>query len=425
MVDRQAVIIDNGTRTIKSGLDTDTEPNVFATCCGKPFMPGLHTHHNYKCDDKGIYCGNDALELRMFLKRSYPIKYGIITNWSNMESIWQYTFNQQLKVNPEQHNVLLTESVFNDKKNRQKMIQIMFETFNVPAIHIASQPICSMFGVGKQSGIVLESGESGTRSVPIYNGKILQLESIHNGYRSSPILRLNITGFELTYCMSKMCNETLTSNSIANDIACDIKEKLCFVSMNCDKELSRWPNDVAANYELPDGEIITIESERFRCPELLFNTLFRHFFHPIGNRSCYGIHELIYRSAMECNDINIRKHLFSNIVLSGGNTMFNGIEQRLLAEIKKLVPKTMNIDIFSGNDEYLVNGYLRKNYSKFLYEEIVNLTKQYCIEKNKSISCPKRTYLCWIGGAILASSLTTKQWISKEHYEEYGQKISN
>src|SRR5690349_15027895 len=93
------------------------------------------------------------------LSLSYPLEHGIITNCADIEQIWHHTCYNELCVAPEEHPILLTEPQKNPMGNREKMIEIMFETFNTPATYISNQGILSLYASGKSTGIVIEIGD--------------------------------------------------------------------------------------------------------------------------------------------------------------------------------------------------------------------------------------------------------------------------
>lgn len=114
--------------------------------------------------------GDYAQNNRGILSLNYPIKHGVVTDWEDMEKIWHHAFYDELRVGPEDHPVLLTESPLNPKSNREKMTKILFETFNTPAMYVANQAVMSLFASGCITGKVVNSGDGVTNTVPIFGG---------------------------------------------------------------------------------------------------------------------------------------------------------------------------------------------------------------------------------------------------------------
>jgi actin-related protein len=371
MVDSQVhVVIDNGSGFCKAGFSGEEAPRaVFPCIVGRPKVPGIMVG----TEKKDVLIGQEAQEKRGILIMKYPIEQGIIQNWDDMEKIWHHTFYNELRVTPEEHNVLLTEAPLNPKNNREKITQTMFECFNVPGMYIAIQAVMSLYSAGKTTGLVLDSGDGVTHFVPIFEGYAFP----HS------ILRVNLAGRDLTEYMLKILSERglhLTS-SAEKEIVRDIKEKLCYVSLDYENEYKESTKSTSCEtqYEMPDGEMITIGNERFRCPEVLFKP-------SIIGKEILGLHDQVYSSIMK-SDLDIRKDLYSNIILSGGTTMFSGLPERLTKEIQKLAPSATS-------------------------------------SKVKVIAMPERKYSVWIGGSIL-SSLSNFQvmWITKSEYDESGPQI--
>jgi len=363
-----AVVLDNGSGMMKAGFAGDDAPrSVFPSIVGKPrhkaAMLGMGT--------KETYVGDEAQAKRGILSLQYPVEHGIVTNWDAMEKIWHHTFYNELRTDPEEHAVLLTEAPLNPKANREKMTQILFETFNAPSFYVQIQAVLSLYSSGRTTGVVLDSGDGVTHTVPIYEGYCLP----------HAVQRLDVAGRDITAFMTRLLTERGYSfvTSAEREIVRDIKEKLGFVAENYDEALAaaEQSSEMEQNYELPDGQIVTIGAERFRCAEALFQP------NLLGLEQ-QGVAALTHRTILK-SDVDIRRDLFRNVVISGGTTMFPGFAQRVHAELKAKAPASMAIKI---------------------------------------IAAAERKYSVWIGGSILSSlSSFDEMWITKNEYDEAGPSI--
>lgn len=367
MSDKPNVIIDNGTGYCKAGFSGEEGPRaVFPAIVGTPKSASAMVG----AEQKEFYVGKNADEKRGVLNLKYPIEHGVVEDWDAMEKVWDHTFSNELRCTPSEHNVMLTEAPMNPKENREKMASIMFETFQTPGLYIAIQAVLSLYSAGKFTGIVCDSGDGVSHFVPIYDGYALP----HS------ILRMDLAGRDVTrhFCkiLSELGTDAVFTTSAEMEIVKAIKEKLCYVALDPEEEAKTYHEE---KYELPDGRVITVKDQQFRGPEVLF--------HPeqMGKEQG-GFGQKCYDSIMK-SDIDVRKDLYENILLSGGTSMFRGLPERLLKEVKDRAPEAM--------------------------KGIV-----------KVVATPERKYSVWIGGSIL-SSITTfaTMWITKEEYEESGATI--
>lgn len=362
VIANQPIVIDNGSGVIKAGFAGDQIPKYhFPNFVGRP----KHVRVMAGALEGDIFIGPKAEEHRGLLNIKYPMEHGVVKDWNDMERIWQYIYSKdQLQTFSEEHPVLLTEAPLNPRRNREKSAEIFFETFNVPALFISMQAVLSLYASGRTTGVVLDSGGGVSHSVPIYEGFAMP----HS------IMRTDIAGRDVTaYLRLLLRKEGFNFHSSSElEIVRTIKERACYLAINPQKEESMEGERM--QYALPDGSILEVGPARFRAPELLFRP-------DLVGEECEGIHEVL-AFAIQKSDMDLRRILYSNIVLSGGSTLFKGFGDRLLSEVKKLAPKDIKIRISAP---------------------------------------PERLYSTWFGGSILASLDTFKKmWVSKKEYDDEG-----
>ncbi|XP_051954949.1 uncharacterized protein LOC127624250 [Xyrauchen texanus] len=365
---KTAIVLDTGSGLMKAGFaDQDLPTTVFPTVIGHPKYEEIMNGSL----DREVYIGHDAQHMRGVLTLKYPIRNGVVRSWDEMEMIWHHAF-QQLGVDSEDHPVLLTEAAMNPMENRQRMVELMFEAFNVPLTFVAMQAVLALYASGRTTGVVLDSGDGVSHSVPVFEGY----------YLPHAVQRFHLAGADVTLQLQKLLLEqgVCMRTSAEQEIVREIKESCCYVALDYDAELrSGGTVSSQVHYTLPDGRLISLASERFRAPEILFMP-------ELIGRDNYGIHESVFKSILQ-SDIDLRRSLVGNIVLSGGNTLLSGLPERLQKEMRNMVP--------------------------------ANLTE--CV---RVTSPSDRDFSVWCGGAVMANlPAFSSTWISTEEYEEFGPQI--
>jgi actin-related protein len=355
----QAIVIDLGSGRIKAGFAGDDAPKVvIPSVVGRPTTPNAAL--------KAMYFGDDALAKADVLTLTRPIERGFVTRWDDLEALLRYVFFNELRVDPKDHPVLLTETALNRKPDRERLTQLMFETFQTPAMYLAIESVLSLYASGRTTGIVLGSGAGVTSVVPVYEG-----------YALTPnVARYEYAGHDFSDYLGKL----LAARSITLNAAevTDVKQTLGYVALDFEAEQAKAASSALdKNYARKDGTTITVGNERFRCAEALFKPSLLGGTQP-------GVHTTLNDAILKC-DVDIRKDLWGNVVLAGGSVMFSGIAERLTKELTALAPASTAI---------------------------------------KVVAPPERKFSPWIGGSILSSLSTFQQmWISKQEYDESGPSI--
>ncbi|CAO2607872.1 Actr1b [Lemmus lemmus] len=307
IIANQPVVIDNGSGVIKAGFAGDQIPKYcFPNYVGRP----KHMRVMAGALEGDLFIGPKAEEHRGLLTIRYPMEHGVVRDWNDMERIWQYVYSKdQLQTFSEEHPVLLTEAPLNPSKNREKAAEVFFETFNVPALFISMQAVLSLYATGRTTGVVLDSGDGVTHAVPIYEGFAMP----HS------IMRVDIAGRDVSrYLRLLLRKEGADFHTSAEfEVVRTIKEVIRGMEVWAWLGLKASAGCKCPRYSLPKS-VLCPYSEPATCPST-------HFQPDLVGDESEGLHEVL-AFAIHKSDMDLRRTLFSNIVLSGGSTLFKGFE---------------------------------------------------------------------------------------------------
>lgn len=379
----QPIVLDQGTGFVKIGRGgTNFPDHTFPSIVGRPILRA-EERTDIDVEIKDIMCGDEASAARTALEVSYPMENGIIRNWEDMGHLWDYSFYDRMKIDTRGRKILLTEPPLNPVKNRELMVETMFDKYGFQGVYVAVQAVLALYAQGLSSGVVVDSGDGVTHIVPVYESVVL----------NHLTRRLDVAGRDVTRrLISLMLRRGYAFNRTADfETVRQIKEKFCYVSydLDYDKKMSEETTVLSENYELPDGRVISIGPERYLAPECLFQP------HLVDSEQP-GIAEYLFNTIQQA-DVDVRSSLFKAIVLSGGSSMYPGLPSRLEKELKQLwLTRVLN-----GDPERL---------SKF---------------KVRIEDPPRRRHMVFLGGAVLANIMHDKEqmWITKEEWEEQGARI--
>ena len=371
------IIVDIGSGEVKAGFSGEEKPKtIFKNYFGEPkYKKVLRTFNKENQELNEQYIGEDCEKFMGLIKLRFPVKHGVFEREQDILSVFNYLYSK-LGINSQEikeHPVLITEPLLNPNVNREKISYSLFDNLGVPALFFASQPILSLFSTSKTSGTVLESGEGVTQSCVVYEGY-----SIPCTYE-----RYNYGGGDVTEYLKNLLKKRGYHfyNSTEFRLVNDIKENSCFCYGNNIKneigDAKKSANKNLINYYLPDGSNISIGDERILAPEILFNPEY------IG-KEYLSFPDMIISSVNKV-DIQLKQKSYENILLSGGNTCFNGLYEQLHTELKNKLIKNMKINL------------------------------------NKT---DKPEFCCWIGGNIISTlEIFKKMWVTRNDWNEKGSNV--
>ena len=366
-MEKPAIIIDQAFN-MRSGFSGEEEPRSVLTCLvGRPKMTwgcGM------ECVD--YFIGSEAEEKSGILIIKSPLEDdGHIDDFDDIEKIWETIYSKELTINPEEHSVLIAVPGDTKEIDREKIACIMMESFNIPNLYIANKHELIMVKEAKSDGIIFDSGEKVTSIVPIKEWK--EIKGQGEVYKFG--------GRNVNEYLIKLLNHVnvcLTTRE-EKKIAEEIKKQMCYVALDYEAEINKKQDN---EYVLPNGDKIKLKNTIYKTGEILFNPSL------IGKEE-EGFAKKCIDVIQKFDSIEDKKKLYSNIVLSGGNTLLKGFDKRFEKEIKGLVPAEM--------------------------KENVNV-----------IAKENRENSAWIGGSIYSSLPLMKDlWLTKDEYMEYGSEYAN
>ncbi|XP_055698167.1 actin-like protein 6B [Phlebotomus papatasi] len=344
----------------------------------------------YYVDTTFLNVPRTGLEVQTYMKD------GMIDNWDLFEKVLDYVYAKVIQSESEYHPVLFSEASWNVRNNREKLTELMFEKYNVPAFFLVKNAVLAAFANGRATALVVDSGATHTSAIPVHEGYVLTQAIIKSplggDYLSMQCRQyLEAQGIDLTpaYCIQSkdVIKERDTPRFVMKNLPDKITaswQQYMLRSLLQDYQMSvvqvlESPYDErtaaqipAVHYEFPTGFHQDFGSERFKLAESLFD------------HTMLGAGQLASTSVGMC-DADVRLSLYGSVVVTGGNSLLQGFPERLNRDLQLRAPSNTRLKMISANGSI------------------------------------ERRFGAWIGGSILASIGTFQQmWISSQEYEESG-----
>ncbi|XP_072114423.1 actin-like protein 6B isoform X2 [Mobula birostris] len=418
-----ALVFDIGSYTVRAGYAGEDCPKA-----DFPTTVGLLNHDETSLDIDGekdtksgktYYIDTNSLHVpREGVEVISPLKNAMIEDWDCFQAILDHTYTKHIKSEPSLHPVLMSEAPWNTRAKREKLTELMFEHYNIPAFFLCKTAVLTAFANGRSTGLVLDSGATHTTAIPVHDGYVLQ-----QGIVKSPLAG-DFISMQCRELFQEMNMEitppyTIASKEVIQDFQASVLQVSDspydeHTSLDCGRKPER-PEETHAvtdrayklltgigvtmnlrmvsgnrmvaaqmptvHYEMPNGYNCDYGAERLRIPEGLFDP---SNVKGLSGNTMLGVSHVVTTSIGMC-DIDIRPGLYGSVIVTGGNTLLQGFTDRLNRELSQKTPPSMRLKLIANN------------------------------------STVERRFSPWIGGSILASLGTFQQmWISKQEYEEGG-----
>ncbi|XP_015363155.1 PREDICTED: actin-like protein 6B isoform X1 [Diuraphis noxia] len=395
---------DAGSHSIRFGFCNNSSPNSDIPSVVGGMLDGTesvgHTDRIKQCSTyyvniNSLCVPREGMELINIMDK------GLIQDWDAFENLMNYAYSKCLFTDPKLHPVVFTESPLNTNKNREKLMELLFEKYNVPAMMICKNAAAAAFSCGIETGIVVDSGATHTTAIPVYEGYVITGAIVSSPMGGDFILKKcekhfyenNIDVIPHYLIANKQrvkANETpiwsrkntlpkVTNswhNYMCKSVLEDFKHTVLEVTefQYNDSLLSNLPT---CHYEFPNGYNQEFGSERFKIPEFFFNPS-----NEGGNLT--ALSEVVHLCAAMCSD-TITDELYANIIVTGGNSLIKGFPRRLHTEIASNLRNTSRVKLTAP------------------------------------INSSNRRFGAWIGGSLLATTAKFNHlWFRSSDYHENG-----
>ena len=365
----RTIIIDNGSGIVKGGFGGDTIPSIRMQCFVGPSI--FNTRSVFSIDEQPTV-GSES-----------PITDGVI-NREDMTLIWDHIFSslpheRDRPIQSSEHPILMTEPIRNPPKNKENLVEYLFEHYSVPSFLIANDCVLGLFGSGRITGFTLDCGENLTQFAPVYEGHTITYATIRQSYGGKQLTEAFTTLLQREH--RSAYEHTLDQLNYS-----ELKKKHCYVCQNFETEMKKQmlelQNQDQSEYTIPD--IIGKSPVRFKTGEILFNPSLDLKADVSNQLKIFPLDQACYFSIQNI-DYELRKSMYSNIVLSGGTTMLPGLNDRLKLILKSYAPPTDEVNV---------------------------------------IASPQRENGAWVGGSVFSTLDSFQQMlISRVEYNEVGKSI--
>lgn len=361
--DIETLVVCPGSSTFKLAIGGDDSPrSVFPAIVGRPRHCGVMVG----LGQKDSYVGDEAQSKRGIMTLKYPLENGRVTNWDDFEKILHHSFYNELRVPPEEHPVLITESPLGSPSSREKLLQIMFESFNVPALSLATDPVLTLISTGRTTGVAVQIGLNTTWILPVYEGY-----AIYSGIVEMPLGGKKIREYmQLVMAQTGFSFTTRAEMDVLDDILC----KMSYIVPNFYEATRNLKGMEVQTYEMPDGQTLELTTELFRAPEILFQPA-------LVDLEIGGLQDFVLQSILRC-DRDLWPQLLANVVVGGGVSCTHGLKERLELELQQIVPQQQDS----------------------LRVRVIGTER----------------YAAVVGGSILTQVPNGLEWITKEEYDLAG-----